>query len=105
VRNQVYATTHIAAHWRLAERSSVEKRRHAKIECPEIIHLSDEQPILGLAEADRIRELRFRDEALASVIDKEPFLLFRYIHDEIRPIVRLDSIAFLELHAPERCAL
>jgi hypothetical protein len=60
--------------------------------------------ILGFAKADRIRQLRLRDEPLTGAIDEKTLLFLDEIDDEAAPVVRLDAVAFFELHTAERCA-
>ena len=77
----------------------------AQIEGIQIIHLAREETIFGLAETDRVRELRFWNLPLAGEINQQARARLDGHHRELLPSVRLYFVAFGKLHAPQRCRL
>jgi hypothetical protein len=55
VWQQIHPATHKAAGRRLPVLASAMQRFHTQIEGPQIVNLSAEEPVLGFAEADRVR--------------------------------------------------
>ena len=96
VRQEVHAPPHKTAHRRLLHGGAALQSLDAQIKHAYFIHLSCEQPILRLAEADGVRQFSLRHRAAAAAVGDEAVLFIDVIHHVRFAFVSFDRIAFLE---------
>ena len=103
VGDEVDARAHEAAHWGVPDLVPAAQAFEPEVKRPGAVHLAGHEPVLRLAEAESIGEIRLQNLPPAAVINEHPGLAGFHGLDEHRLArVGLDRIARAELHAFDR---